>query len=570
MELENKIKKLKQLVSDYETVEFLTFLAGILMQMPTRTENPFLKKLMSPLRQLFFLGQLNLTRNSTENKKGFSEAEWNTIATLLHEIEIEYFYLLGFPKLGKETREDVEKISATMPTFFNYFFNGPLAYQEQEIERIEKVFKVFEPEIVNAIGLSLSDFIEFYDLVNDTINQNLNVAVKFLNKDTWQAFTAKCIEKGLTDPQMWIAEAPEEMNAFLNFYRNPGSFLVLDLDKLDYTKISRGKVEKIIGIFVCAPKPTDKILYYTEENELLQKPFIKISKTKYLPFYFKQYLNACYSFIFNKSIGFDKDKAYKCRDNYVEQKTERIFRKMFKADGHFYSNYSIDGGVSEQDLLILYKGNAIVIEAKAASYRAPMRDVDKAFAKLKSDFKKNIQYGYEQTLRVVNAFDRVAILPILNSDGKVLYEIPTKKYKTYSIVVTLERFGHIQTNLDEMLQIGDTDDFPWCVNLDDLEAFVLTLTQRPNKINSFLTFLKHRQNYHGHLICSDELELCGSYLANPQQFIEESQKEETIVTLADLTEPIEKAYREGMGFDNERHFEHKKNKDIHFLYHDKK
>lgn len=570
MELENKIKKLKAIVSDYETIEFLTFLAGVLLQMPTRAENPFLKNLLSPLRQLFFLALLNLNRNSTKDKKGFSEQEWDEIAKLLHEIEMEYFYLLGFPKQGKETKEDIEKITVTMPTFMNYFFNGPLAYQEQEIERIEKVFKDFEPQILQSFGVNLSDFVSFYYLINDTIDKNLNLAVKFLNKNTWQEFTSKCIEKGLLDPKTWIDEAPEEIMAFINFTRNPGSFLIIDFDKLDYSSISRESFEKIMSCFVCVPKPTDEITYYTEDNELLKKPFLKISDKEYLPFYLKQYLNACYSLLFDKCLELNKDKTLKCRDNYVEQKTERIFKKMFKTEGHFYTNYCIDNGISEQDLLILYKGNAIIIEVKASNYRAPMRDAHKAFDKLKSDFKKSIQYGYEQTSRVVKAFKSNDKLPILDSNKKLLYEIPTGKYKTYSIVVTLERFGHIQTNLEEMLQIDDTDDFPWCVSLDDLEAFILTLSKQSNKIYSFLTFLEHRQRYHGHLICSDELELCGSYLTNQKKFIEQSQREETIVTLADLTEPIEKAYRDGMGFDNELYLERKKKKDAHFLYYDKK
>jgi hypothetical protein len=98
-----------------------------------------------------------------------------------------------------------------------------------------------------------------------------------------------------------------------------------------------------------------------------------------------------------------------------------------------------------------------------------------------------------------------------------------------------------------------------------LEAFILTLSKKSNKIYLFLTFLKHRLNYHGHLVCSDELELCGLFLANQKKFIEQSQTEKTIVTSSNLTEPIEKAYRDGMGFDNERYLEHKKKKDTHFL-----
>lgn len=274
--------------------------------------------------------------------------------------------------------------------------------------------------------------------------------------------------------------------------------------------------------------------------------------------------------LFNKCIELNKDKILKSRDVYVEQKAEGIFKKFFKNDGHFYSNYSIDNAKSEQDLMILYKGNALVIEVKASNYRAPMRDAHRAYDKLNSDFKKSIQYGYEQTSRVVKAFSSNETLPIVDSKRNILYEIPTRRFKTYSIVVTLERFGHIQTNLEDMLEIDDNEDYPWCVNIDDLEAFLLTLKKQADRIRKFLTFLEYRQNYHGHLICSDELELCGSFLEDENNFKKQSLQEETIVTLSDLTGPIEKSYRDGMGFEKEKYWKEKKDKSVGFLYYDTK
>jgi len=567
MELEIKIQKLKDLCSKYETDEFLTFLAGILLQIPTRNENPFFKNLMSPMRQLFFLGFLNLQRNSYENKIGFSEEEWEEMSKLLFEIELEYFYLLGFPRQGKETREEIEKISVTMPTFMNYYFNGPLTYQEQEIERIENIFKDFEGVFISEWNLKISDFIIFYDLLNKEINSNLNKATKFLDPTVWQEFTSKCIDKGLTDPSTWIAEAPEEINSFLNFNRNPGSFLKLNIEQFDFSVISKTSFTKILELFTAEKIVNNDIIYYTEENNLLTHPFLRINETEFLPFYLKQYLDACYNFLFKKCIQIDSDKILKSRDIFVEVKAERIFRKLFKDEAFYYTNYSIDNNTSEQDLLIIYKRNIIVIEVKASNYRAPMRDANKAFDKLKSDFKKNIQYASNQIIRVTNAFKYNDGIEIKDANRKTLFAFNPKKYNNiYSIIVTLERFGHIQTNLSEMLSIDDDNDFPWAVCLDDLEAFILTLIKKKNRVNSFLTFLKYRQNYHGHLICSDELELCGLFLKDEKDFINRSLKEEMIVTLDDLTEPIETAYYNGLGFENERFITKKKDGKTLFLY----
>ena len=522
---------------------------------------------MSPMRQLFFLGLLNLQRYSKENKKGFSEAEWDEIAKLLHEIEMEYFFLLGFPKDGKETADDVEKIRVTMPTFMNYFFNGPLSYHEQEIERIENIFLEFEAEFKTRWDLNIPDFIKFYDLINDSINKNLNTAIKFVNPETWQEFTSKCIAKRLLDPKDWVDEAPEEINAFMNFMRNPGSFLVINLDKLDYSTISREKVQKIIELFTCEKKPNTEIVYYTEENSLINSPIVKVNENEYLIFYLKQYLDSAYNFLFKICAEIDRVKIYSNRDIFIENKTANIFQDFFGKDAFIYTNYSIDNNISEQDILILYKRNAIIIEVKAAGSRAPMRDPIKAFEKLKSDFKKSIYYGYEQTFRVKNKFLQNEKITITDSQKKILYEFNSGGYENaYSIVVTLDRLGHIQTNLDEMLEINENDDFPWAVNIDDLEAFLLTLSKRKNKIQSFFSFLQFRQNFHGHLVCGDELELCGLFLKNETDFREWSLKDEHIVTHADLTEPIEKAYSAGMGFKKERFGQQKKDKTINVLF----
>lgn len=55
-------------------------------------------------------------------------------------------------------------------------------------------------------------------------------------------------------------------------------------------------------------------------------------------------------------------------------------------------------------------------------------------------------------------------------------DIKTKNYhKAVSIVVTLERFGQIQTDLSTILKIYGKDDYPWSICIDDLEIFLLQM-----------------------------------------------------------------------------------------------
>lgn len=568
MSLETKIKQLKEDCSKYESKEFLTFLAGLMLQIPTRHQNPYLKKLDSPFRQLFYLALLNSQRESTENQIGVPDQEWDNMATLLHEIEMEYFYLLGFPKRGNESREDLEKIKVTMPTFMHYFFNGPLAYQEQEIERIQEIFKNFETDFKKEWDLTIKDFIAFFELINDQMNENLRAATEYLNPVKWHEFTTECINKGLT-PDAWLQHAPEEVHASIQFFRNPGSFLAIKVEKLDYSSITKERFNTILQFFSYESKPALKIPYYNDENDLLKKPFVQLTDSTFLPFFIKQYLNACHEFLFNKCKTINQDKLFKARDNFIEDKSANIFKTFFGKEAFIYKNYSIDNNKHEQDILILYKKIAIVVEVKAASYRPPMRDPSKAFDKLKSDFEESIQYAYTQVSRVCNAFKSQERIYIKDKRGKALYEFNPRKYYVYTIITTLERFGHIQTNLAEMLNINYDDDYPWCVSIDDLEAFMLTLKKRRDKIQAFFTFLTHRKYYHGHLLFSDELELCGLFLSHENDFKANSTREETAVIYPDLTGPIEQSYRDGMGFTNERYLKEKRSGHTLFLYDDR-
>ncbi len=560
--------RLKAICEKYETNEFVTFIAGLILHIGERHESPYLKNLHSPMRQLFYLAQLNLEKTSDEKKIGISNNEWDEIAQLLSDIETDYCRLLGFPKSGEELKEDVEKISVMMPTYFNYFFNGPLSYTEQEIEKIEQVLKPHEPAIIKKFGFSLAEFIRFYDLMNDRININLNKTFELPKR--WTEFTKACIAKGLDDPKDWINESPEEMKAMLDWMKNPGSILIVNPDNIENATLPKGKIKLLLDYFSCEKVPKAEPSFYTEPNPLLQRPVVKLGENNYLIFFIKQLLHAGYQLLLNDWISVQPVKAYAARDNFAEQKVLDIFRQFFGKEAFYYENYSIDNNLSEQDILILSKRLAIIVEVKAAGVRAPLRDPVRGFDKIKSDFEKTIQLAYDQTYRVKHRFLRKEKMTVVNRRGKLLYELQASKYEhVFSVVVTLDRFGQIQCDLSYLLDIADDDAYPWAVNMDELEAFLLVLGKQTNKIQHLIRFLTHREHFHGHLICGDELELCGLYLKSDKEFIGAGIQEEIIVTYPDLTTPIERAYANGMGFKNERFLQEKKDPGTAFLF-DKK
>jgi hypothetical protein len=67
----------------------------------------------------------------------------------------------------------------------------------------------------------------------------------------------------------------------------------------------------------------------------------------------------------------------------------------------------------------------------------------------------------------------------------------------------------------------------------------------------FINYLLIREELHGKLICSDELEVSGGYLtgAITERKIE---KADTVVTTPDLPAIFDEQYKKGMGFENEK------------------
>jgi len=570
--MENLFEKLQQqtivlsnLCAQYETTYFLTYLSSILLSMPRRYEHPALRKLKSPLKQIFYAACLNICAEKPGSKPSITENEWDAIALLLEDIETEYSMNLAFYHVDDDTI-DKDKISVVLPTFLNYFCSGPLSYQEQEMERIVNTFVHFETQIFQEFGVTPRDFVNFYEFVDSLMNEKLNKALHFAKGDRWKEFTNECLAKGLNDPKDWIKEAPEEITAYARLMNDPGYLVVININDISEDIADKDKFIKIIKLLSCSNCPTNELIYYTSRNPLLEKPIYQIDNDHYLMFFQKHILDATYKFLFNfcKSKG---DKIYHQRDKLLEVKVEELFSDFFQKKAFIYKSYYVDGH-SEQDLLVLYKGMALIIECKAATFREPMRDPLRAYDRIKSDFKKNIQYGYDQTYRVKSKFNENQPFDITDNKGKVQYRVDPRRYRdVFSLVVTLDRFGMIQTDLSAMLSLNEDELYPWAINIDDLEAILLVMAKRGGgQIGQFRTYLDYREGYHGHVICDDELELCGMFLQFPKKFIERSMMEESIVLEPGYTKPIEDAYRQGLGFKNERYYDEKISKKIGFMY----
>lgn len=557
MSLEAKSQELKELVSVYDTGWFLGNLGQLMSCIANNAANDELGKLSSPLRQLYFLGGLFITTDPIEDYElQYTNEQWDKIVELLSDIEQEY-NMLFFPKEGEVIDENWRKVrEVAMPSFLSYFNQGSLNYEEQTINWVNDLYSQLDDIIELETGLKTEHFIELYNNLDKLVQTNFqshSTEGKPLRKD-WDKYARLQIGtvEGVPD---FIKEMGEKRRPLFTFVADHGIINRFYAEELVSDKLTIDQVNDVLTLLSCGRNNSD-FLYYTATkpgNPLYEKPIISLEKNMYQVFEVKQVIHAIENLLESLCTKTKENtiKYVAKKGKLLEQKIIDFFGEFFKKDYEVFQSYYIEG--CEQDILILWKEYAFIIEAKGYKLREPLRDPNKAFVRIKDDFKNCIGYAYEQTSRVEQKFVDQVPLKIEDKNGNLIKEIDTKQYENgdFSIIVNIKSFGQIQNDLSTLLELKEDSAYPWVVRLDDLEVFLLTLIAKRKTPMDFVNFLITREDLHGRLFCSDELEVCGGYIT---EMINDKviNNESKIMTSPDLANVFDEQYRKGMGFKNEK------------------
>jgi hypothetical protein len=546
MEVDDKIEKIRKIVAKYDTESFAGFFAYLIKKRPNQNEDIALNKFRSKYKDFLYLIALNAfaTEKGTE-KFEFSQKIISELADLVNEVR-SYYHVQNFSDYTQEAM--IHELA-----FRNHFDNGVLSYVEQDLEKIRTTFLPFEDRIVQVTGLDIDFLINVYKETEIISNIRHEQIMRFTHTDEFADF-----HKQVTSNELSFSEALNHVSvstrdAILNFYNKTHSSLLFSKDDL-CQRLPKAKVDKFLTLFSCSISENSIFQYYTDQNPLEFKPILQISNDKYLHICQKQLPISIYKFLYDLLF---QDEAYnvkvrKHREINLENKTNEVFKKFFSSsNSFFYQNYFLENDY-EQDLLIIHKGIAIIIEAKASKLREPFRDIEKAVIRIKDDFKNSIQYGYNQCRRVEKYFFGTEEFEIKDSKQKVLHRIKPKRIHTvFSIIVTIERFGSLQTDLALMLDKEADADYPWSVYIDDLEIFLLSLQkQKGMSYSKLYNFLRNRRLLHGHSYAIDELDVCGFYIKKPDKFQEISKMDDTFYSFS----PFEQGFFDDMYFSGELEF----------------
>lgn len=571
---EDIVDDLKKELGPVKEESLLVHARRLIIELEYRSISPLYTHLMSPMRQTLYMIDVYYSIEQRDGSVDMDQERWDRIATLLDEIEMTYFVTIGFPNNGDlfHDKRD-EQIGVSLTTFLGYYGNAVLSYEEQTLDRINRYFKPYDTYIQSRFGFTIDEFIRFVfhtrELNNDKYDGAIHSSVEKFNyykyhPDEWQQLTSKFIERGVDNPRDWWYQ-PELKWLLDIFQTNPGEVFVHTKEEVTNVNIESNSLKSIID-FLLYDKDylKGKMVYYADKIYSESHPLISMGNKYVCPI--SKFLFESFYFRIDEALRKDETIGIKYKQNkdlVFEKKVVEIFQRFFPEKTKFFTNYSVDG-VAENDLLIVYQDTCIIIEIKNCGFRAPFRDPLKAYDRIKRDYENAIQLGYEQCIRVEDVLMSGKDIDILDAINKkkVLYRLKSRQIQAvWSIVVTDFKYGVIQTDLKSLLKKDEDALYPWSVCIDDIEAFLLLMRKvlKGMAPYRFVEFLDYRERCHEHIICSDELELCGWYLCDREQFKEFADKDITINTTPNMAVIFDAYYRVGLGFKNELDMEYKKN-----------
>ncbi|MCF8452700.1 MAG: hypothetical protein K9G42_05825 [Pedobacter sp.] len=576
-ELEKIALILKKEVGQFHPDLFAARTVSILHELTAPWNANVISGLVSPMRQLLYLLNLNLTTPTAEpyKERFYEDSDWPKVVNILQQMEMIHRKEYGEQKPFTEEQfsqlnpdEVLRRRTVGIGTYNAFFHVGPLQFEEQAIEKITDIFKNFSKDLKGKLGWDALDLIRIYDTL-DRLRQTkedeayMKPTAPFPSQAEFTSNVREAMKNGMSFQEAMIAGAPNH-NGILTHRSNPSR--VNTFTREDLTELPETLINLLLEHFTVDRHSDKAFLFFSQPNQLWKKPIYRMQNGSFLLIDHRMLLTAMAGFIKTECSKILKDggRITKTRDKFLERKVENLFAKYYSGtpDTEIIPSYYVNG--SERDLLVLSGKTVIIVESKAGNIREPAFDPDKAYDRIWADFKDTIDYGYEQGYSVKEKFLQGKAFTITDNQRRELRTIDPKDYKhIYVIIVTLNKFGQAQNDLWLMLDLFEEDDqYPWSVCVDDLEIFLLSLKKLNRKPEDFHHFLRKRAELHKQLIVNDEGRVMGYFLKHKKFTMNSGyytfSKQDDII--------FDKLYSTGLGFENERWLNLKQDPKIRKIY----
>ena len=294
------------------------------------------------------------------------------------------------------------------------------------------------------------------------------------------------------------------------------------------------------------------------ERKIKIKPFIKIGKEYYCTLmqeFLDNFDRRILKEICNKKTEKEQQIIRKIHTSNIENITQNMFKNILPNSNSYIGNfYKYKGGLPENDLIILYERNLLIVEIKSGSYTP-----DLAFSNMESHIKTLedlIQKGSEQSQRLYEVLKKEQIVDIFdnnNKNKKIKCTLNINDYDNiYKIIVTQENFNELEAKA-EKIGIIKVNEETIVISLDDLMVYSDYFANQPSK---FFHYLKQRviATKNDNIKLFDELDHLGLYIKHNMYSLTVNQMK---TTHPDATDILIDGYREEL----DKYYAHKYLKD---------
>jgi len=522
--LEPAIDELLDILQRASTADVCCYVSVIWMKQGPDVVEDF--GLSSPQRQTFYLLGLMMTTPEPETVEPLSKDDWKRIVELLEAITASYVYQPMQKIVAGNI--DADKANVAAMAFIQYFMSGRLAVAEQ-LERLVRAFHVpFDDQIRAEKGISATEALEVVEWMKEALVEQWEDGLKRHQAahDAHQQSIRILANGPASFPEnlaIWQASPEYEatqkvVQAYWDFSRHLNCIPRIILVE----RFGEQRAEAFLQMFAMRRGEAQGFRYFASSDPP--------NPAEYAPLFLLENDRVCapmhamlYNALFDSFDEFLRTDAklqsryLSLRSDYLERRANSLIASLFPAATTFLNTYfETPKQQFEHDGLILVGESLLPIEAKSSEMTAPSRNPERYFERLKQQFRsdRGIQHGYDQANRVIDLVT-VATEPVLFYDqrGDISAEIiPGTVTETFPIVVTLESFGMLAIDLTLMLNVPAGKDYPWVVNLFDLETLVDGFLRKGFTGDDFLRYLRRRRQTQGRVISDDELNLAGQFI----------------------------------------------------------
>ncbi len=201
-----------------------------------------------------------------------------------------------------------------------------------------------------------------------------------------------------------------------------------------------------------------------------------------------------------------RERYLKSRSRATESLVAGNARKVFPK-ALIQTNYYLENGNLEKDILIHHERTVILIECKNTRVRE-FKGANDDLIKFESDFENSVQYGYAQAHEVKRRILENDETTFLDANGNSKFSVKRSEVdRIFIVCVTVLPRGPFGTDLSYELAKENCEPFPLAIGLFDFETICKYFTS-----DQFIGYLRARENLHGKSATGDELNYAGYFL----------------------------------------------------------